>query len=107
MLKNFNFRLCKCLAAIGNLFRLRKLPPVVVSLTSYPPRIDNLLPMLETLFVQTRKADKIVLWLAETEFPRREGDLPQYLMELAQQEKITIEWCYDLKPHKKYFYALQ
>ncbi|MBP5352910.1 MAG: PIG-L family deacetylase [Alphaproteobacteria bacterium] len=87
--------------------RLVTAPKVIVSLTSYPPRINGLQPMLETLFSQTKQPDKIILWLAVSEFPNKEADLPQYLTQLATQKKIVIEWCDNLKPHKKYFYALQ
>ncbi|MBR3676889.1 MAG: PIG-L family deacetylase [Alphaproteobacteria bacterium] len=103
---NFSF-INKYLNKFVNVLNKRKFPEVIVSFTSYPPRINYLQPMLETIFNQTRKADKVVLWLAESEFPHRESDLPPYLTELAAQSKIIIEWCKDLKPHKKYFYALQ
>ena len=82
-------------------------PAIIVSLTSYPPRINNLQPTLKTIFNQTVQPDKIILWLAASEFPQKEADLPKYLIELIRQKKITIEWCNNLKPHKKYFYALQ
>lgn len=87
--------------------REKRKPEVIVSLTSYPPRINCLQPTLETIFRQNRKPDKIVLWLASSEFPNREADLPEYLITLSQQGKIIIEWCENLGPHKKYFYALQ
>lgn len=80
---------------------------LVVSLTSYPGRIHSLAPVLESLYNQDRKADEIILWLAEEEFPEREGSLPEYLTELVAQGKLTIRWCDNLKPHKKYFYVLQ
>lgn len=93
---------------ISDIFRpVRHTPEVVVSLTSYPPRINNLQPTLESIFQQTRKPDKVVLWLADTEFAHKDVDLPEYLTELVRQGKIVVEWCKDLKPHKKYFYALQ
>lgn len=82
-------------------------PQIIVSLTSYPARINNLQPTLDSLFAQTRQPDKIILWLADTEFSNKEADLPPYLTDLAHQGKIIIEWCKNLKPHKKYFYALQ
>ncbi len=94
------------LKKISGIFRPDS-PQIIVSLTSYPARINNLQPMLNSLFAQTRQPDKIILWLADTEFAGKEADLPQYLIDLQQQGKIFIEWCKDLKPHKKYFYALQ
>lgn len=102
------FAVCRFIGIIRNLFlRFQTPKEVIVSLTSYPARIDNLQPTLDSIFQQTHKPDKIVLWLAESEFTRKEEDLPAYLNQLAKDGKIIIEWCHDLKPHKKYFYALQ
>lgn len=80
---------------------------LVVSMTSYPARIGALAPVLDSLYNQDRKADEILLWLATEEFPGLEQDLPEYLVQLAAQKRLTIRWCDNLKPHKKYFYALQ
>lgn len=80
---------------------------LVVSMTSYPARIGALAPVLDSLYNQDRKADEILLWLAREEFPGLEQDLPEYLVQLAAQNRLTIRWCDNLKPHKKYFYALQ
>ncbi len=80
---------------------------IIVSFTSFPERINNLMPTLKSIFKQTIKPDKIVLYLAETEFKNREEDLPIYLKNLLKKNKFNIEWCNDLKCHKKYFYALQ
>lgn len=80
---------------------------LIVSLTTYPKRIGLLEPVLESIYAQTRKADEVVLWLAEEQFPGREADLPENLRNLVSAGKLTVRWCDDLKPHKKYFYALQ
>lgn len=80
---------------------------LIVSLTSYPARIGTLHLVLESIYAQTRKADEIVLWLAEEQFPQKMEDLTQELRSLAEEGRLTIRWCDDLKPHKKYFYALQ
>lgn len=80
---------------------------LIVSMTSYPARIGALAPVLDSLFNQDRKADEILLWLAKEEFPGMEQDLPEYLTQLAAEKRLTIRWCDNLKPHKKYFYALQ
>ena len=86
--------------------RLRKKHQVIVSLTSYPLRINGLDPTLSSIFSQTVLPDKVILWLASSEFKNKEADLPEYLLKLVPH-KLQIEWCEDLKPHKKYFYALQ
>lgn len=80
---------------------------LVVSLTSYPRRIGSIAEVLETIYAQTRKADEVILWLAEEQFPGKEKELPQELLKLVSQKRLTVRWCDDLKPHKKYFYALQ
>lgn len=80
---------------------------MIVSLTTFPGRIGTLSKVLDTVYAQTRPADRIVLWLAEEQFPGREQDLPEDLMVLVNDKRLEIRWCDDLKPHKKYFYALQ
>ncbi|MBR3874038.1 MAG: glycosyltransferase [Clostridia bacterium] len=80
---------------------------LIVSLTTYPARIADVRYVLDTIYAQTRKADEVVLWLAEEQFPGKEEELPRNLTGLIQNKKLTIRWCDDLKPHKKYFYALQ
>ena len=80
---------------------------IIVSITSYPKRIGTVAKVLETIYAQTKKADEVILWLAEEQFPGKEADLPEDLIQLIQENKLTIRWCDDLKPHKKYFYAFQ
>ncbi len=80
---------------------------LIVSLTTYPKRIHLISQVLESIYQQTRKADEVILWLAEEQFPKKEKELPQELLVLEQDKKLTIRWCDDLKPHKKYFYAFQ
>ena len=80
---------------------------LIVSLTTYPKRIGLIPQVLESLYEQTRTPDEIVLWLAPEQFPEREKELPERLMELSGQGKLTIRWCDDLKAHKKYFFAMQ
>jgi hypothetical protein len=52
------------------------------------------------------KPDAVILWLAESQFPNKEADLPERLVAL-QSRGLTIRFCDDLRSHKKYFYALQ
>ena len=80
---------------------------LIVSLTSFPARIHCVVPVLETIYAQTRQPDEIILWLAEEQFPGKEADLPEDLMELIRQNRLTLGWCDDLKPHKKYFYTMK
>lgn len=80
---------------------------LIVSLTSYPARIGTLSMVLETIYAQTRQADEIVLWLAQEQFPEKEAQLPVELRVLIGEGRLTVRWCDDLKPHKKYYYTFQ
>ncbi len=78
---------------------------IIVSLTSYPKRIDKVWLTVETLLRQSIQPDEIILWLSKDEF-EEENSLPQRL--LAQTEcGLSIRWCENLKSHKKYYYVMQ
>ena len=91
-------------SAHGERLARRKL---IVSFTSYPDRISFVPSVLESLYSQSLKPDRIVLWLAEEQFPGREDDLPCKLVEDVIAGKIDLRWCDNLGSHKKYFYAMQ
>ena len=55
-------------------------PKLIVSLTSFPARINTVHQVIESLLNQTKKADKIILWLAPEQFPNGEKDLPEKLL---------------------------
>ncbi len=78
----------------------KKHPSVIVSLTSFPERIKTSHLAIHTLLRQTCKPDKVVLWLAESQFPAKEQDLPDNLLQL-QKYGLTIDWCEDIKSYKK------
>lgn len=81
---------------------------IIISLTSYPARINNLIHTIESLFRQKRQADEIVLWLSILEFPNKYNDLPKDLLCLIGKNGFHIEWVTEnIKSHKKYYYALQ
>lgn len=82
-------------------------PDIVVSLTTYPARINYVHIPIKEMLEQTVKADHIILWLAKDQFPKLFDDLPQTLTSLIEQG-LEIRWCEeDLKSHKKYFYTMQ
>ncbi len=58
---------------------------VVVSLTTYPGRVYDVHFAVHSLLSQTMLPDRLVLWLSEDEFPRREGDLPEALLSLRRR----------------------
>lgn len=75
---------------------------IVVSLTSFDKRIDNVYLTIESLFQQWVKADAIVLWLSAEQFSDRK--LPESLVR-QQQRGLQVFFVEDLGPYKKYFYA--
>lgn len=83
-----------------------RLPRVIVCLTSFPGRIGTVNQTIETLLGQTWKADRILLWLADSQFPKKEKELPAKLLEL-QKRGLEIRWCGDLKSYKKLVPALK
>ena len=87
--------------------RVRELNQIIVSLTSYPARIQIVSKAIESILNQKMKADKIVLYLAKEQFPKREKNLPKSLLNFVEDGKIELRWCDDLKSHKKYYYAFQ
>ncbi len=81
---------------------------VVVSLTSFPARMETLDICIQSLLNQTVKPHKVLLWLSKEQFPEGNKDLPEKLLRLKQNDIFEIHWVAgDLMPHKKYFYAAQ
>lgn len=76
--------------------------PLVVSLTSYPPRFDTLGLTLRCLLAQSIRADATVLWIADQDRQAVSDDIAA----LASQG-IMIRYCDDVRSHKKYAYAFR
>ena len=85
--------------------KIKRDQKIIVSLTSYPKRIDTIWLTITSLFKQSMKPDLIVLWLAKSQFKTLD-DLPDSLKRL-QKYGLKIKLCDDLKSHKKYYYALK
>lgn len=79
---------------------------LIVSLTSFPDRIKTVHITINTLLNQTVKPDKLILWLADSQFPNKENDLPDELLKLKGLG-LEIRWCEDLKSYKKLIPALK
>lgn len=85
--------------------RDRKGQRLIVSLTSFPARIERLWLVIETLLRQSKKPDMIILWLSKEQFENIES-LPSRLIE-QQSRGLTIRLVDgDIRSHKKYFFAL-
>lgn len=76
---------------------------VIISLTSYDKRFTTLPLCLKSLLKQTVMPDKIILYLAEKD----SSSITKQMKELKQFgiEIVIVEG--DLKPHKKYYYAMR
>lgn len=77
---------------------------VIASMTSFPTRIKFVHLALKSLLVQSYKPDRLILWLANEQFPDRK--LPKELTDL-QEYGLEIIWCDDLYGHKKYYYCIK
>lgn len=78
---------------------------IIISLTSFPDRIHKVYLCINSLLRQTICADKIILWLAESQFPNGVG-IPHQLKEL-EKKGLEIKFCADLKSYKKVFFSAQ
>lgn len=71
---------------------------LIVSLTTYPARINYVHRTIQTLLMQTEKPDRVILWLAAEQF--KDFKLPKDLLAL-QKYGLQILWCADYKSYKK------
>ncbi len=78
---------------------------VIVSLTTFPARIEYVHLAIKSLFNQTVKPGRIILWLAEEQF--RGVEIPEQLKRLCEYG-LEIRYCKEnIMAHKKYYYAMR
>ncbi len=78
---------------------------LIVSLTSFPGRIDKVWLTVETLIRQSVKPNKVILWISQDEF--RGVPIGRQLNELTNYG-LSIRFCKDnLYSHKKYYDAFR
>lgn len=65
---------------------------IIVSMTSWPKRINNVPKVVYSLLTNTVKPDKIICNLAIEEFPNKEKDLPEELLLLTENTCFEIYW---------------
>lgn len=83
---------------------------IIVSITSWHKRIENVKPVLETILKQTLQPNKILINLCIQDFPNMEGDLPFDLMDLiySHEDKVEIYWFIEnYKAWKKHLHAME
>lgn len=75
---------------------------LVVSLTSYKARFNNLHLTLRSLLLQETQPDFLILWIAEHE----KNDIPYNVLEL-EKYGLNIRFCKDLRSYKKIIPTLE
>lgn len=75
--------------------------PLIVTLTSYPPRFPHLAKTLKSLLDQRVTADHTILWLAEADI----ATLPEEVLALKAQG-LEIRMTHDTRSYKKLIPAL-
>lgn len=79
---------------------------LIVSLTSFPARINYVYLTVESLLRQTILPNRIVLWLSNTQFKNKE-ELPIRLKKL-ENDIFEIRFVDgDIRSHKKYYYVFK
>ncbi|MDD4556283.1 MAG: hypothetical protein PHE89_03015 [Alphaproteobacteria bacterium] len=79
---------------------------LIVSLTSFPQRINEVAYTVYSILSQTTKPDKVILWLGKNKFPEKEQNLPKPLQEMISKG-LEVRFVDDLKAYTKIIYALQ
>ena len=75
---------------------------VVITMTSWKKRINDVSKTIYSLLRNTYKPRSIELNLAEEEFPLKEKELPEDLLLLKNEGLVNINWCYrNVKTFKK------
>lgn len=77
---------------------------IIVSLTSYPARINTAWITIESLINQKRQPDKIILWLSNAQFQSIDS-LPTALLKMRDRGLDIRLVDGDIKSHKKYAYV--
>lgn len=78
----------------------------ILSLTSFPARINDLWIVMDSFFRQTVRPSKIILVLTNEEFPDGMSQIPKTLTRLLDKGLEIVFVDYNLRPHNKYYYTL-
>jgi hypothetical protein len=68
---------------------------LIITMTTWRKRIDNLPVVIDSILNQTKKPDKIVINLSEEEFANKEKDIPKNVLDYLNNHKHIVEiyWC--------------
>jgi len=76
---------------------------IIVSLTTHGKRIHSVHLAIESIMMQTMRANRIILWL---DYSFKDSSLPRAL-QLQQRRGLEIKYCKDIKSYKKLIPSLQ
>lgn len=80
---------------------------LIVSLTSFPNRIENVWQVIESMLHQDLMPEKIILWLSKEQFRGEYEDLPRSIKKrLSTQFEVRFV-DENLMSHKKFYYVMQ
>lgn len=82
----------------------KSIKKLVVSLTSYGDRVNELKYTLFSLVNQTIRPEKILVWLSKTEFSKE--NLPKELLNFENYD-VEFKFCDDIKSYKKLIFTLE
>ena len=80
-----------------------KVSDIVVSLTTYPPRIRQAAWCIDSLLRQTVSPGKIILWLAKSDYSSL--DSVPFCIKKYMEDGLEIRFCDDIKSYKKIIYT--
>lgn len=81
---------------------------LIVSMTSWKERIHNVPAVVESIYRNSVKPDKMVLNLSLEEFPHKEEDLPREVVDCQEDGRIEIFWNEgNAKAFKKFIPTMQ
>ena len=90
---------------LGMLHRNNDESDIIVSLTSYGHRLEDVAPYaIYTMFCQTRMPNRIVLWLDNEHW--NDDNLPPLIKRL-QKSGLEVYYCEDIKSYKKLIPSLK
>lgn len=90
----------------GNLIEGRN-KRIIVSMTSFPARINSVWQVIESLMHQSLQPDMIILYLSKEQFPNLFFSLPSNLIKLQERGLKIVFVEDDIRSHKKYYYVFQ
>ncbi len=79
---------------------------IIVSLTTFPARINDLKFTLYSLLDQTITPEKIIVWLSKEEFKEKNAHIPKELLNL-ESYGIYFKWCDNQRSYNKLIPALK